>query len=91
MFLVIGVYGYAVHQSAETSVLAAAFWIWELYLFIHLGLSFLLAAILATPGCEMRAFHDLFTRLTGVPTKEHYCPVGPLHLVDQWEAQRRDA
>ena len=89
VFLAVGVYGYFVHRSAETSVLAGGIWIWELYLYSHLGLSFLLAAIIATPGCEMRAFHDLFTRLTGVPTKEHYCPVGPLHPVDQWEAKRR--
>ena len=88
VFLAVGVYGYFVHRSAETSVLAGGIWIWELYLYSHLGLSFLLAAIIATPGCEMRAFHDLFTRLTGVPTKEHYCPVGPLHPVDRWEARR---
>ena len=41
-----------------------------------------------TPGCEMRAFHDLFSRLTGIQTKEHYCPVGPLHPIDQWEIKQ---
>ncbi len=51
--------------------------IWELYLFGHLGLSFVLAAAIGTPGCEMRALHDLYSRITGNPTKEHYCPVGP--------------
>lgn len=45
---------------------------------------------IGTPGCEMRAFHDLYSRLTGVPTKEHYCPVGFLHPIDQWEARQND-
>jgi hypothetical protein len=30
----------------------------------------------------------LYSRITGIPTKEHYCPVGPLHPIDQWEAGR---
>jgi len=42
-----------------------------------------------TPGCEMRAFHHLYTKITGKPTNEHHCPVGPLHPVDQWEAARQ--
>lgn len=74
--------------TIETNLLARSIWVWELYLFSHLGLAFVIAAIIGTPGCEMRAFHDLFSRVTGVPTKEHYCPVGPLHPLDQWEAGR---
>jgi hypothetical protein len=57
-------------------------------LFLHLGIAYVLAAVIGTPGCEMRAFHDLYSRVTGIPTKEHYCPVGPLHPIDQWEARR---
>lgn len=75
--------------SIETAYLARAIWLWELYVFAHLGLAFLLSGLIATPGCEMRAFHDLYSRLTGRPTKEHFCPVGPLHPIDQWESQRR--
>ena len=48
----------------------------------------LVAGIVGTPGCEMRAFHDLYSRTIGKPTKEHYCPIGPLHPIDQWEARR---
>ncbi len=59
---------------------------WLLYIYAHLGLSFVLAAVLSTPGCEMRAIHHLWTLVTGRPTKEHYCPLGPLHRIDQWEA-----
>jgi hypothetical protein len=74
--------------TAETELFARAVWIWEVYLFAHLGLSFVLAAVIGTPGCEMRALHDLYSRITGNPTKEHYCPIGPLHPIDQWEARR---
>jgi len=82
------IFGYLSSGNAESVFLARILWIWELYLFSHLGLSFVLSAVLGTPGCEMRALHDLFSRVTGKPTKEHYCPVGPLHPIDQWEARR---
>jgi hypothetical protein len=74
--------------TVEMNLFARVAWIWELYLFAHLSLSFILAAVIGTPGCEMRALHDLYTRITGNPTKEHYCPIGPLHPIDQWEARR---
>ena len=80
--------GYLSSGTVETSLFARVVWIWELYLFFHLGLSFVLSAVIGTPGCEMRALHDLYSRITGKPTKEHYCPVGPLHPIDQWEARR---
>lgn len=79
--------GYFLEGQFETGILARAIWVWELYLFSHLGMSFLIAGTIGTPGCEMRALHDLYSRISGVPTKEHYCPVGPLHPIDQWEAQ----
>lgn len=58
-----------------------------LYAFGHLGVSFLLAAFLATPGCEMRSLPQLWGRLTGRETREHYCS-GLLTPLDRWEAQR---
>jgi len=85
----IGGVGYALEGVIETNLLARSIWSWEVYVFSHLGLAFIIAGTIATPGCEMRAFHDLYSRLTGVPTKEHYCPVGPLHPIDQWEARLR--
>ena len=81
--------GYAMAGTIGTNWLARSIWIWELYVFSHLGLAFIIAGAIGTPGCEMRAFHDLYSRLSGVPTKEHYCPVGPLHPIDQWEARRK--
>lgn len=91
MFLVIGGIGYLMEGTVETNFLARAVWGWELYLFSHLGLAFIISALIATPGCEMRAFHNLYSHLTGVPTKEHHCPVGPLHSIDRWEAGRSQA
>ncbi len=58
--------------------------IWLIYVFGHLGLSFLLSSILATPGCEMRAIPHLYGILTRNPSQEHYCP-GFIKNVDDWE------
>ena len=88
VFLALAGFGYVTKGTIETNVLAHAVWGWEVYLFSHLGAAFMIAALIGTPGCEMRAFHDLYSRLTGIPTKEHYCPVGPLNSIDRWEAGR---
>jgi hypothetical protein len=57
---------------------------WSVYVFTHLGISFLLSAVIATPGCEMRALPHLFGLVTGRAAQEHYCP-GPLDRIDAWE------
>ena len=64
--------------------------VWLLYETLHLGISFILSAVLATPGCEMRALPHLWTVLTGNKTAEHFCPSGFLDSLDRWEAGRRD-
>ena len=88
VFLALAGIGYVAQGTFETDLLARAVWSWEIYLFSHLGGAFVIASVISTPGCEMRAFNDLYSRITGIPTKEHYCPVGPLHPIDQWEARR---
>lgn len=80
--------GYLTDGVIETPHLGTAIWAWEIYVFSHLGLAFVIAGLIGTPGCEMRAFHDLYSRISGVSTKEHYCPIGPLHPIDQWELRR---
>lgn len=82
--------GYLAGGTVDTAALARALWFWELYVFGHLGVSFVVASAIGTPGCEMRAFHDLYSRITGVESKEHECPIGPLRPIDQWEARQRD-
>lgn len=88
VFGALAAYGQITQGVIETNALATAIWGWELYLFTHLGTAFILAAVIGTPGCEMRSFHDLYSRLSGNPTKEHYCPVGPLNPIDNWESSR---
>jgi len=88
IFLMVAGIGYVTAGTFETDLLARVMWTWNVYLYAYLGVAFLISGFIATPGCEMRAFHDLYSRLTGNPTKEHYCPVGPLHPIDQWEAGR---
>jgi hypothetical protein len=88
VFLLIAGIGYLTQGNFETILLAQVIWGWELYLFSHLGLAFMVSGIIGSAGCEMRAFHELYSRLTGIPTKEHHCPIGPLHSIDQWEASR---
>ena len=62
--------------------------VWLVYFTAHLGSSFVLAAAISTPGCEMRAIPHLWTLLSGRRTKEHYCP-GLLDNIDRWERQLR--
>ena len=62
--------------------------IWLLYESLHLGLSFILSAFLATPGCEMRALPHLWALSTGRQASEHFCPSGLLDSLDRWEAGR---
>lgn len=91
LFLIgFGGLGYIQVGSFETLLLAYGIFGWALYIFVHLGLSFVVSAAIGTPGCEMRAFHHLYSLTTGNPTKEHVCPVGPLTPIDKWEATRRD-
>ena len=61
--------------------------VWLLYIYGHLGISFLLSGLIATPGCEMRTIPHLWTLMTGRKTKEHYCPVF-LENIDAWELNR---
>ncbi|MEQ9563615.1 MAG: hypothetical protein RLN69_13940 [Woeseiaceae bacterium] len=87
-FAAVALFSYLTAGTVETNLIGRSVWLWELYIFSHLGLAFIISGVIGTPGCEMRAFHDVFSRITGVVTKEHYCPVGPLHPIDQWERRR---
>ena len=56
----------------------------SLYVMGHLGLSFVLSGIIATPGCEMRAIPHLVGLASGQARAEHYCP-GIIDSVDRGE------
>ena len=56
----------------------------NMYVFGHLGISFVLSTLFRTAGCEMRAIPILLGRLTGKKARDHHCP-GPIRAVDNWE------
>lgn len=74
--------------SFDSPVLGIPLNIWLGYFYGHLGISFVLSALLATPGCEMRAIPTLFGRISGKPSEEHRCPVAFITKIDAWEARR---
>lgn len=79
---------FLVSGSVDHPVFGAPFNLWLAYFYGHLGASFVLAAILGTPGCEMRAIPELVGRATGHASEEHYCPVGFITRIDAWEQTR---
>ena len=79
---------YLLSGSASSPMLGVLIIGWMFYFYAHLGISFVLAAALATPGCEMRAIPELFGRLTKTQTKEHHCPSSIISGIDRWERSR---
>lgn len=71
--------------TANNPMFGAALWIWLGYFYIHLGISFVLSAAIATPGCEMRSIPELIGRLSGHAAKEHHCPASFITRIDDWE------
>ena len=62
---------------------------WMIVIYGHLGISFVLATLLATPGCEMRAIPQLLGMASGKQAAEHYCPAF-IDKIDHWEHQRNN-
>lgn len=81
------VFSYITAGDALAVPLWATVTLWMIYVYAHLGSSFLLSAILATPGCEMRAIPHLFGLVFKHETREHYCP-GFIDRIDEWERHR---
>ena len=75
--------------TASSSLLGVLIIIWMSYFYAHLGISFVLAATLATPGCEMRAIPELFGKVINREVKEHHCPFTIILAIDSWEKNRR--
>ena len=74
--------------SADNRYAGLMLWIWLVYLYAHLGVSFVLASIIATPGCEMRAIPELIGNVTGKEVEAHHCPVAFIQQIDDWEAKQ---
>ena len=89
-FALLAVAGYAINGDVNSQLLGLSLLIWLMYFFAHLGASFLLAALLAIPGCVMRAIPNLIGRFTGTQSSEHHCPVSLIAGIDNWEKKRRE-
>ncbi len=63
--------------------------LWLGYFYTHLGVSFVLSALIATPGCEMRAIPEIIGRVRGHVSEEHHCPAGFITRIDEWEQRRQ--
>lgn len=74
--------------SVDSPIFGISLNAWLAYFFGHLGLSFTLAALIATPGCEMRAIPELLGRINGRPSPEHACPVSFIGKIDEWERRK---
>ena len=72
----------------DHAILGATFWGWLLYFYGHAGISFLLAALMAMPGCEMRAIPEAVARPSGRRATEHSCPASLITKLDEWEQRR---
>lgn len=84
----IGCIAFFVSGSFDSSILGVSLNIWIAYFYGHLDLSFVLAAILATPGCEMRSIPELIGKVSGHASAEHHCPAGFITQLDEWEQRR---
>jgi hypothetical protein len=74
--------------SIDSPILGIPLNLWLGYFWGHLGISYVLSAAIATPGCEMRAISELFGRIRGQPSEEHRCPVAFITRIDEWEQRR---
>ncbi len=81
------VIGWLVEGVLFGQMFTASLMLWMTYVFGHLGISFVLAALLKTPGCEMRSIPHLWSKLSGRKSPEHHCP-GPLTPLDNWERRK---
>lgn len=88
VFTVVTAGNYLINGTPSSTLLGVLMVLWMAYFYSHLGISFVLASILATPGCEMRAIPELFGKLTNKETKEHHCPSSIISGIDRWEANR---
>lgn len=76
---------YLVVGTPNSPILGIPIILWLGYFFAHLGISFVLASALGTPGCEMRAIPQLMGIVKHRESKEHHCPSSIISGIDDWE------
>lgn len=82
------VVGYFLNGSVWGVPLASVLYVVTVYVHGHMGPCHVLAAVLATRGCEMRAPDHLLAILRGKQAELHICP-GAWSRIDEWEARAR--
>ena len=87
--LILGGVSWSMFGTLDHPLLGAVLWGWLFYFYAHLGLSFVLSAIIATPGCEMRSIPQLLGQVSGRAAREHHCPASLITRVDSWERKAR--
>jgi len=87
-FAILGAMGFVLDGGANSAILGLPFLAWLVYFYSHLGVSFVLASLIATPGCEMRSVPELFARMNHRPSEEHQCPAAFITKIDEWEQRR---
>ena len=80
--------GWAVTGSAWGPIPAAYLLIVATAVGLVISVGFIVQSVLATPGCEVRAYADLWSRLTGKPVNERACANPAYRWLDAWEASR---
>ncbi len=68
--------GYLTRGTPLAPPLGVYVWSWLVAFTALLGRAHVLAAVLGTPGCEMRSYAHLWTLLRGGDTKTVDCPAG---------------
>lgn len=89
--LILAAIAWLAFGTPDHALPGSVLWVWMVYFFAHLGVSFVLSATLATPGCEMRAIPELIGRISGRAAAEHHCPAAFITRIDAWERKRRSA
>jgi len=89
--VVLGAAGHVVSGDIWTVPLALWVYAGDVLVFGALVLSFPLAIVMRTPGCEFNAVPRLIAHLRGTADeKTRHCILG-IDLLDRWGATRRDA
>ena len=82
-------YGFATAGTFWSLPFALVVYVVTMYVHGHMGFCHVLAALIATPGCEMRAIDHLRSKLTGNKVSLQICP-GIWTPLDNWEARIRN-
>ena len=77
----IGLAGQLTGLGALNPALGVYVWSWFVAFTFLLGMGFVLSAVLGTPGCEMRSYAHLISRIRGVPYADAPCLGG----IDRWD------